>query len=830
MDIKGIIKTYIKKMNQPSFKRAVQYMNEFKKNKLQENMVLYESFHGNSISDNPYAIFKYLLTNPEYKNFEHIWVVNNILEDNKVYEHYNKFPNVKFVELGTKEYLKYLTKSKYLINNTSFPEYFIPKEDQVYVNTWHGTPLKTLGMDMKGTINQHANLQRNFLKADFILSPNDFTTEKLLNSHGINNIFNGEVIQHGYPRIDNTLNKDSILEKYLTNTLKIDEDKEIVLYAPTWRGEVGSVTDETEELIRQVKELKSNMNSNQVLVLKVHSLIQKFMTNIDIDDVILIPNWIDTNELLAFTDILITDYSSIFFDFLVTDRPILFYMYDKEKYIHDRGVYLDIDSVPGPISYNITELSQDLKTKKYGEDRYKKQYTLYKNLYTSYDDGNVTSYYVDKIFKTQNKDIKNKSNKKNILVYAGGFLNNGVTSSLINLSHNIDYDKYNLIIIDARKTNMIFQNNVKKLNPKATMLYRDGLIQLTYKEWIEYNRFLRYDTFDISKNGLFNEISDRELKRLIGNTKIDSVVDFSGYVPFWSLVFGLSSVRNKIIYQHNDMLSESKKIIKGKQVHKANLDKIFSLYRYYNSVISVGQQTLELNRKNLKNYIGDNYFKYVPNSLNEDELFAYQKQKELKNIKIDEKEWLLVDKENLGGKSIYSVIKPLSQQGKNFINIGRLSPEKDQKKLILAFKNFLEIVDNYNHQLYIVGSGILEEELKSLVFRLGLEKNIIFTGQLSNVSELLESMDCFVSSSNHEGQPMTLLESLALKKDIIATNIPGNFSVLGDKYGYIVDNNVESLTKALVQYVNGQIIFNKNFKISDYNQKAMKSFYECIGD
>lgn len=817
-------------MNQPRFKRAVQYTNEFKKNKLEENMVLYESFHGNSISDNPYAIFKYLLTNSEFKKFEHIWVVNNTIEGNEKYEYYKNYSNVSFVEIGTKEYFKYLSKSKYLINNTSFPEYFIPKEEQVYVNTWHGTPLKTLGMDMKGTINQHANLQRNFLKADYILSPNSFTTEKLLNSHGISDIFNGEVIEHGYPRIDNTFNKDSFLEKYLTENLNIDIDKEIVLYAPTWRGEVGSVTDETEELINQVKELKKAMNSNQVFILKVHSLIQKFINNVDLDDIILIPNWIDTNELLAYTDVLITDYSSIFFDFLVTDRPILFYMYDKDQYVHDRGVYLDIDSVPGPISYNISELSNDLMTRKFEENKYKEQYALFKKLYTSYDDGNVTPYYVDKIFSLNRKKTIIKSNKRNILVYAGGFLNNGVTSSLINLSHNFDYDKYNLIIIDARKTNIIFQSNVKKLHPKAVMLYRDGLIQLTYKEWIEYNRFLRYDTIDTSNKVLFNEISDRELKRLLGNTVIDSVIDFSGYVPFWSLIFGLSSVKNKVIYQHNDMLSESEKVIKGKKVHKANLDKIFFLYKYYNGVVSVGEQTLELNKNNLKSYIDEDYFKYVPNSLNEDELFSYKKQRELKNIKIDEKEYLLVDKADFGGKSIYSVITPLTKDGKNFINIGRLSPEKDQRKLILAFKSFLDEVNNYSHQLYIVGSGILEEELKSLVFTLKLEENVIFTGQLSNISELLESMDCFVSSSNHEGQPMTLLESLALKKDIIATDIPGNYSVLGDKYGHIVNNDIESLSKAFKAYVNNQIVFNKDFMISEYNKNAMKAFYECIED
>src|SRR5699024_10068438 len=79
---------------------------------------------------------------------------------------YSKYKNVKFIVKESEDYLHYLTKCKYLINNATFPTYFTKKPNQIYVNTWHGTPLKAMGLDINQNLLESQNTIRNFLSSD----------------------------------------------------------------------------------------------------------------------------------------------------------------------------------------------------------------------------------------------------------------------------------------------------------------------------------------------------------------------------------------------------------------------------------------------------------------------------------------------------------------------------------------------------------------------------------------------------------------------------------------------------------------------------------------
>src|SRR5690606_37433741 len=137
----------------------------------------------------------------------------------------------------TNKYFYYLTTCKYLFNNSTFPNLFTVKDEQVYINTWHGTPLKYMGFDIKGNPFVTSNVLRNFLSADFILSPNKFTTNVFKNSFKLKDIYSGTILEEGYPRIDLTVNanKPEIINELKNLNLKL-EDKKIILYAPTWKG------------------------------------------------------------------------------------------------------------------------------------------------------------------------------------------------------------------------------------------------------------------------------------------------------------------------------------------------------------------------------------------------------------------------------------------------------------------------------------------------------------------------------------------------------------------------------------------------------------------
>ncbi|MDZ7909140.1 MAG: glycosyltransferase [Gemmobacter sp.] len=100
-------------------------------------------------------------------------------------------------------------------------------------------------------------------------------------------------------------------------------------------------------------------------------------------------------------------------------------------------------------------------------------------------------------------------------------------------------------------------------------------------------------------------------------------------------------------------------------------------------------------------------------------------------------------------------------------------------------------------------------------------------GYVANPYPLLKRADCFVLSSNHEGQPMVLLEALILGKTIIATDIEGNRGVLEGRGGMLVENSVEGLTDAMQAVVAGQVP-SPQFAPAAYQAEALRGFLALV--
>lgn len=824
MDLKYLAANYVKNMFSEPFSRRVKYTKIREKSKLRERFVMYESFFGSNVSDNPLAIFKYLLEHDSDRSYTHVWVLDDF-EDNGYYDYYSKFSNVKFVKPHSTEYYKYLSICKFIVYNVTLPPYFIRKSGQIIINTWHGTPLKTLGLDMEGEVTQNYNVQRNFLLSDYILSPNRFTTDKLIKSYGIDGIYQGKVLEGGYPRIDQIYGQTQtpVLDRTL-DELHFDESKQTVLYAPTWRGITGTVENTIEDVAKRIHSIASkvNLDKYQILV-KVHPQMAQYMGKETVPGVTFVPAWLDASELLAKVDILITDYSSVFFDYLVANKPVIFYMYDRAEYTKTRGVYFDLDQLPGASCSTATEVAEAITHSERIRPAHQAIIDQFKREFVSFDDGKVTERYIEQIFHQQQGRVKTLSfsnNRENVVAYSGALLNNGITSSLLNLSHNFDYEHYNLIIFDKNKGNDDFAANAKRFDKRAHVLFRGDGINLTYPEWIVYHRL--FNTQDVSEVDRHRFFVQREWHRLLGLTGIDVAIDFSGYNSFWTYLMAFSGAKRRVVYQHNDMAAEYKKSVLGENVHHDNLSIIFQLYRYFDYIACVGKYTLELNRKNLTNYTRPDQFQLVQNSLDENFLFKHRKEQQLRITTVDQKKYLMLENEHEYGHLIVNAITAPTQNGKNFINIGRLSPEKGQERLIRAFKQLVSQTKE-NHQLYLVGEGMDEDELKLLVMQLELENQVIFVGQTTAALELLDLCDCFVFSSTHEGQPMTLLECLALQKPIVATKIPGNESVLSGTEAMIVPDSQAGILAGMYAYLNGEVKVSE-FNVKTYNQAAIQQF------
>ena len=372
--------------------------------KVDNHIIMFHTFNGQAYSDSPKAIYDYMQKNEKYSDFQYIWAFK---EPNK-YKFLENNKNTKVIKSNSKEFEKYLQKAKYWIFNYTVMDYQYPKRNQIFVQCWHGTPLKKLGYDLKNTYNAmnseeeiHRKYKLDAKKFKYIISPSKFASEKFISAWNLkNNNMTNKVIEKGYPRNDflyNFNNED--IEKF-KRKLNLPENKKIILYAPTWRddehqAEIGYTYKTQVDFDMLQKELQDEY----VILFRAHYLIANSFDfekyNGFVYDVSKID---DINELYIISDILITDYSSVFFDYANLKRPMIFYMYDFNKYKDDlRGFYLDIDELPGEIIKTDIDLIKAIKET--NNFKYNDKYKNFNEKYNYLDDGQATKRVVEEIIK-----------------------------------------------------------------------------------------------------------------------------------------------------------------------------------------------------------------------------------------------------------------------------------------------------------------------------------------------------------------------------------------------------------------------------------------------
>lgn len=172
-----------------------------------------------------------------------------------------------------------------------------------------------------------------------------------------------KIVRTGIPRTDIFFNqpKQTEITQNLYKQFPFLQTKKVILYAPTYR--------ENDLLNFQLKlnlsELMSQLQEGYVLIIKLHPAIKGELTiPIEIDHLVYdFSQYQSMNELLFVSDILITDYSSIPFEYSLLNRPIIFYLYDLEEYMEERGLWEDyLEFLPGPIAYTTEQIGEIIKS------------------------------------------------------------------------------------------------------------------------------------------------------------------------------------------------------------------------------------------------------------------------------------------------------------------------------------------------------------------------------------------------------------------------------------------------------------------------------------
>lgn len=600
------------------------YAKNYEKSTIKDNVILYESRDGQSLTGSPLAFFISLCRDSRFKNIQHVWVIDGDSTNIKTIIPEDCLAKVTFVIRNTKKYIDYLLTAKYLITNATFQSFFSKKDGQVYINTWHGTPLKYMGYDIPGNPKHSQNVIRNLLMTDYFLSPSPYTSRLFSNSYKLKDIYPGKIVETGYPRIDFTFKtnlNDNI--KFLSNFgVKLTNNKPIALYMPTWKGT--SIKDpiaDIEQIVAETTYLRKRIANEYQLLVKVHPYVYPYVKDRKEVNEYLIPDYLDPNQVLGWTDLLITDYSSVFFDFLVTNKPIIFYAWDKDIYDDERGMYLDEKDLPGPVASTMMEVVRIIKNINETISTYEDKYKEAKEKFVPYEDGGVTQRCINYIFFGQDFNSKEgrildiNSMKTKLLIYPGNLSKNGITSSFLNLLNNIDYNNYDVTVF-TEPGGEDGNTNIRRINRNARVLFKPGAAICSVMEEFR-NRQIKEFTLPSDKKNIYPDTAfRREANRLLANLSFDVAIDFSGYGFFWAKLILGAKANKYIVYQHNDLLSDSQKVVNGKKPHKKSLPALFSIYYKFDRILSVSPITMEINKKKLNDFINDSQIGYSINTIN----------------------------------------------------------------------------------------------------------------------------------------------------------------------------------------------------------------------
>ena len=366
-----------------------------------DNVILFESSNGRNYTGNPRYVYEEIMNQGLDEEFKCVWVFM------KPKEHTIPGNAIK-VKRSYFKFLYYALVSGAWIFDSRHLYYLKKNKKTKYIQTWHGTPLKKLGLDMdylnmsgdQDIEKYHENFTKNSAAWQYLISQNSYSSEIFRRAFA----FKGEMLEIGYPRNDILVNNnnDEYIDK-LKAKFNIPKDKKVILYAPTWRDneyyQKGEYKFATE---MDFDQMHKELGDDYVLIVKFHYLVKE---NIDWSKysgfVIECDAQWDIQELYLVSDIMITDYSSVMFDYAILRRPMLFFTYDLEFYKDSlRDFYFDmLEEVPGPLIENTADLVNEIKNlniEEY-EAEYGEKYDRFQNKYNEFDKGTASKYIIDLI-------------------------------------------------------------------------------------------------------------------------------------------------------------------------------------------------------------------------------------------------------------------------------------------------------------------------------------------------------------------------------------------------------------------------------------------------
>ncbi len=513
------------------------------KENIGESLIYFESRNGRDFAGNILRIIEEISTG-RYGDFN-ICVFANPAVKLKI-EEFKKNYNLKIDRIITseKEASKTLEKAKYIFTDSGIQYKYVKRDGQVFIDLWHGTPLKLMGIDYASEIASIGHIQHPLLSSDYLLYPNEYMMDIMLRAYQIEKIYPGKVLLEGYPR--NCVFFDDKRRLEVKEKLGV-EDREVFIYMPTYRGEVQKIDDNRDFIVEFLAKMDEMLDENQLLIAKLHPYDESNIDYSNFNNVISFPEGFETYDVLNVCDVLITDYSSVLFDFANTGKKIILYNYDEENYLSSRGIYIPLDELPFSKVQDADALINELNTpKNYDDNDFLEKFCIFDNI-------DATERLCRHIFTNEKvcEEMEIENSKENILIYPGK-----ITDSFINFAQTIS-EKYN-IFITYNQWDAYFKENcaeiIEMLPENVELLPFRFNLTPTFDEKKDYNRY--FASSDMECPDSLNKLFKRSYDKQYQNIDFKAVIDFDATNPNVSSMFALSN-SNSIIWIHEDTFKKA---------------------------------------------------------------------------------------------------------------------------------------------------------------------------------------------------------------------------------------------------------------------------------
>ncbi|MEU3824367.1 CDP-glycerol glycerophosphotransferase family protein [Streptomyces sp. NPDC029080] len=302
--------------------------------------------------------------------------------------------DVEYAVIGSRKYWQVLARAKYLINNANFAEGVVKRRGSVHLQTQHGTPLKTMGVD-QSTYPVVAARSGSFTRLlgrvdrwDFNLSSNRHSTQMWERA------FPGsyEHLEYGYPRNDVYYTATARDVDRIRRELGVPEGMTAVLYAPTHRDHHTGF-----ETGLDLEAFCAAAGEDVVVLLRAHYFYDRGGSR-GSGRIIDVTAHRSSEDVCLAADALVTDYSSIMFDYANLDRPIVVYADDWEVYRETRGVCFDLlEEPPGVVARTPEELAAAFRDGSYRGAEAEALRAAFRERFCQFDDGRAAERVVRRV-------------------------------------------------------------------------------------------------------------------------------------------------------------------------------------------------------------------------------------------------------------------------------------------------------------------------------------------------------------------------------------------------------------------------------------------------